>query len=112
MASIRQNKISELIRRELGLYFQQNARSICKGAMVTVTIIRVSKDLSVAKAYLSIFGVKNKTEVLEEIQGHSKTIRMAMSKIMRNQLRKFPELTFFEDDSIDYAETIDNLLNE
>lgn len=112
MASIRQNKISELIKRELSLYFQQNARSVCKGAMVTVTIIRVSKDLSVAKAYLSIFGVKDKVEVLEEVQKHAKTIRMEMSKIMRNQLRKFPELSFFEDDSIDYAETIDNLLSE
>ena len=112
MESIRQNKVSELIKRELSFYFQQNTRTVCKGAMVSVTIMRVSKDLSVAKAYVSIFGVGgDKNEVIDNIRANERTIRMELTKVMRNQLRKFPTLQFFMDDSIDYAETIDNLLS-
>lgn len=110
MASIRQNKVSELLKRELSTYFQQNARTVCKGAMTTVTIVRVSRDLAVAKVYLSLFGVPDIKEAYEEIKSNSASIRMEMAKIMRNQLRKIPEFQFYIDDSLDYAETIDNLL--
>ena len=53
--NIRQEKIAALLQKELGQYFQREARSLCKGAMVTVTVVRLSPDLSIAKAYLSIF---------------------------------------------------------
>lgn len=112
MASIRQSKISELIRQELSMLFQRNARSMCKGAMVTVTTVRVTKDLSIAKAYLSIFGIKDPKEAYDSINSHKATIRMELAKIMRNQMRKVPEFQFYIDDSLDYAENIDNLLKE
>jgi ribosome-binding factor A len=112
MASIRQEKISELIKRELSVYFQQNARTIAKGAMVTVTIVRVSKDLSVAKVYLSIFGgSENNEKVLSNIKQEGVNIRYSLAKLMRNQLRQMPEFHFYLDDSLDYAEEIDGLLN-
>lgn len=110
MASIRQNKISELLKRELSTIFQRNATSYCKGAMVTVTIVRVTKDLSLAKVYLSIFGAKDNEEAFEEIQSHASHIRSDLAKIVRNQLRKTPELKFYVDDSLDYAMKIDELL--
>lgn len=111
MASIRQEKVSELIKRELSIYFQQNARTVCKGAMITVTIVRVSKDLSIAKAYLSIFGgAESATEVLKNIKEQSPIIRHEMAKIMRKQLRVIPDFHFYLDDSLDYAEKIDDLL--
>lgn len=110
MASIRQNKVSELIRREIGIIFQQNARTLCKGAMVTPTVVRVSPDLSSARVYVSIFGGADNQEVLEEIKGAAGQIRYELGQKVKDQLRKTPELFFYLDDSLDYAENIDNLL--
>jgi ribosome-binding factor A len=110
MATIRQSKIAELLKRELSMIFQQNASSYCRGAMVTVTIVRVTKDLSLAKVYLSIFGAKDNEEAFKEVQKHSSQIRNDLAKIVRNQLRKTPELQFYVDDSLDYAMKIDELL--
>lgn len=112
MASIRQSKISELIRQELSMLFRKEARTLCKGAMVTVTTVRVTKDLSIAKAYLSIFGIKDKNDAYNSINKQKSYIRMELAKIMKDQMRKVPEFQFFIDDSLDYAENIDKLLNE
>lgn len=112
MGSIRQNKVSELIKRELSLYFQKNTRTVCQGAMVSVTVLRISKDLSLAKAYLSIFGVgADKTEVFENLKANIPLIRMHLAKEMKNQMRKVPELVFYLDDSLDYSENINELLS-
>jgi ribosome-binding factor A len=110
MASIRQNKIAELLKRELSMIFQQNATGYCKGAMVTVTIVRVTKDLSMAKVYLSIFGGKDNEDSYKEIVKKASQIRSELAKIVKNQLRKTPELQFYVDDSLDYAMKIDELL--
>ncbi len=112
MTSIRQNKVSELIKRELSHYFQQNSRTVCQGAMVSVTVLRISKDLSLAKAYLSIFGVgADKNEVFKNINEHKPAIRMHLAQQMKNQMRKVPELAFYLDDSLDYSENINELLS-
>lgn len=110
MATIRQNKISELLKRELSTIFQRNAGSYCKGAMTTVTIVRVTKDLSIAKVYLSIFGSKDVQESFKEINANKVNIKNDLAKVVRNQLRKTPDLQFFVDDSLDYAMKIDELL--
>ena len=111
MASIRQNKIEGVIQEELAVYFQRNAREICLGSMVSVTIVRVTADLSLARIFLSIFGGPEKKEVLESIQQHTSKIRGEVGKGLKN-LRKIPDLTFNIDDSLDYAEEIDNLLKK
>lgn len=108
--SIRQEKIASVIKKELGIYFQQNAINMCKGAMVTVTTVRMSPDLSIAKVYISIFGGKNNDESFDHIDTNSRYIRHELSQIVKNQLRKTPELHFYRDDSFDYAQKIDNLL--
>jgi len=108
--SVRQEKIASVIKKELGKYLQQNAVVIAKGAMVTVTVVRMSPDLSIAKVYISIFGGKNNNDSFENIVNQSKLIRHEISKIVRNQLRKMPELHFYRDDSFDYAQEIDKLL--
>ncbi len=112
MASIRQEKIAAVIQQELGTIFRQRARELCDGGMVSVTVVRTSPDLSIAKCYLSIFGVKEKGQVLENIIANSKTIRHEISQIVRQQLRRVPELQFYLDDSLDYAEEIDRLLKK
>ena len=108
--SIRQDKIANVIKKELGIYFQKHAISICKGAMVSVTTVRMSPDLSIAKIYISIFGAKDNEESFENIENNSKAIRHYLSQVVRNQLRKTPELHFYIDDSFDYAKKIDDLL--
>ena len=67
MGSIRQGKIESVIQSELASFFQKNS-SICLGAMVTVTVVRVTSDLSLARCYLSIFGAKEKAEVFEVVR--------------------------------------------
>lgn len=112
MASIRQEKIAGLLKRELSLVFQKEARTLCQGAMVTVTTVRISPDLSIAKAYLSIFAGPDKNDVLKNIQENAKAIRYEVSQKVKNQLRKTPEFMFYLDDSLDYAEEIDKLLKD
>jgi ribosome-binding factor A len=110
MASIRQNKVGKLIQRELATIFQRETRTFCGGALVSVTIVRVTPDLGVARGYLSIFGVKDKEEIIKKINGHSGEIRYQLAAKLKHQLRRTPELEFFIDDSLDYAENIDDLL--
>lgn len=110
MNSIRQDKVGMLVQKELSTYFQQNARNICLGSMVTVTKVRVSSDLSVAKVYLSVFTGPDKNEVLKNIKENVWTIRHFLANSVKHQMRKTPELVFYLDDSLDYAEKIDELL--
>ena len=110
LMSVRQEKIASVIKKELGIYFQRNETSIGKGAMVTVTTVRMSPDLSIAKVYISIFGGKDNDDSFDHIYTQSNSIRYEISKLVRNQLRKMPELHFYRDDSLDYAQEIDNLL--
>ncbi len=112
MATIRQEKIAMLLKKELSMIFQRHTNSLCLGAMVSVTITRVTPDMSAAKVYLSIFAAKDVNEVFENIQLHAKQIRHELSQIVKNQLRRTPELTFYIDDSLDYAEKIEELLKK
>ncbi len=80
------------------------------GTLVSVSAVRVSPDLSVARAYLSIFPSERSAEIIKSINASAKTIRYELAQRVRYQLRKTPELTFFVDDSLDYAENIDRLL--
>ena len=82
------------------------------GVLVSVSAVRVSPDLSIARAYLSIFPSGKAEEILKNINNSAKTIRFELAKILRYQLRKTPELSFFIDDSLDYIEHIDNILKQ
>lgn len=111
MSSIRQNRIEGVIQEELSTCFQRNAREICLGAMVTVTVVRVTSDLSLARIYLSVFAGPDKKEVLENIQKNARKIRGEVGNRLKN-MHKIPELIFYIDDSLDYAEKIDKLLKD
>lgn len=111
MGSIRQNKIEGVIQEELATFFQRNTREICLGAMVSVTVVRVTADLSLARVFLSIFAPNaDKDKVLVSIQENSGKIRGEVGKRLKN-MRKIPELLFKIDDSLDYALEIQGLLN-
>ena len=111
MGSVRQNKIEGVIQEELSVFFQRNAREICLGAMVSVTVVRVTSDLSLARVFVSVFGGPTKEEVLASINENAKKIRGEVGKRLKN-MRKIPELIFKIDDSLDYAMEIQNLLNQ
>ena len=111
MQETRQNRIARLLQKELSLIFQSQTRAM-HGVMVSVTRVRVSPDLSICTAYLSIFPSDKGEEIIENIRKNEKTVRYDLGQRVRNQLRIIPELRFFIDDSLDYIEHIDELLKK
>lgn len=112
MESTRLNKVARLLQKELGEIFQRESRNLFGSAFITVTSVRVSPDLSVAKIYLSLFAVKDKVETLKSIKTVTKEIRKLLGDRIKNQVRVIPNLEFFIDDSLDYAMRIDDLLKK
>ena len=110
MTTTRQHKVSRLLQRELGEYLQKNGSGLTGGKMVTVTVVRISADLGIAKVYLSIFPGTGSDESLRAVQERSGLIRSEMGNRLRNQLRHIPEFVFYLDDSLDYIDRIDDLL--
>ena len=111
MQETRQNRIARLLQKELSRIFQSQTRAM-HGIMVSVTRCRVSPDLSICTAYLSIFPSEKGEEIIKNITANEKTIRYELGTRVRNQLRIIPELRFFIDDSLDYIERIDELLKK
>jgi ribosome-binding factor A len=109
METTRQEKIARLLQKELSEIFRQQTAKT-HGVIITVSTVRVSPDLSVAKAYLSVFPSDKGEVLLESINKSAKTIRYDLAQRVRYQLRRTPELTFYIDDSLDYIDNIDNLL--
>lgn len=111
MESTRQQKIARLLQKELSEIFRQETAKV-GNVIVSVSAVRVSPDLSIARAYLSIFPSDKAQILLDSINKSSKQIRYDLAQKVRYQLRKTPELFFHIDDSLDYIEHIDNLLNK
>ena len=80
--------------------------------MVSVTRTKISPDLSVCTAYLSVFPSERGEEIIKNINANDKTIRYELGTRVRHQLRIIPELRFFIDDSLDYIDRIDELLKK
>ena len=111
MQETRQNKIARLLQKELSLIFQQQTRAT-HGTMVSVTRTKISPDLSICTAYLSIFPSERGEELLQNIEKNNQQLRYALGQRVRYQLRIVPELRFFIDDSLDYIDRIDELLKK
>jgi len=109
MDTTRQNKIAKLIQKELAEIFLEDGLPIY-GCMITVTLTKVTPDLSLARSYLSIFNAGDTHEVLKGVKRNIKDIRYRMAQKVKHQLRIIPQLDFFIDDSLDYLENIENLL--
>lgn len=111
METTRQQKIARLLQKELSEIFRVETAKV-GNVIVSVSAVRVSPDLSIARAYLSIFPSDKGTILLESINKSAKQIRYDLAQRVRYQLRKTPELFFHLDDSLDYIEHIDNLLGK
>lgn len=111
MESTRQAKIARLLQKELSEIFRLQTAKM-HGVLVTVTAVRVSPDLSTARVYLSVFPSERAADVMQSVNASAKTVRYELAQRVRFQLRKTPELTFMLDDSLDYIENIDHLLEK
>ena len=111
METTRQNKIARLIQKELSEIFLLQTKSM-PGVRVWVSIVRISPDMSYARVYLSVFPSDRSEEIVKNINANMKSIRFELGNRVRHQLRIIPELKFFVDDSLDYAEKIDELLKK
>ena len=109
MDTKRQQKIGRLLQKELGDIFLKYARQT-SGVLITVTNARVTPDLSITHAHLSIFPTDRAQDIFAKIQKEKSEIRYELGNRTRHQLRIIPELVFHLDDSLDYAENIDRLL--
>jgi len=110
MDSVRQNKIARLIQKELAVLFQAESKNLFPGRMITVTMVRVTPDLALAKVYLSVFPLKKDEDIVAQVKPHSKHLRSILGQNIRHQVRVIPDLVFYLDDSMDYFERIDKLL--
>ena len=111
MQETRQNKIARLLQKELSVIFQEQTRSL-HGVMVSMTRVKISPDLSICTAYLSIFPSEKGEEMISNITRNEKQIRYELGTRVRYQLRIIPDLRFFIDDSLEYIERIDELLKK
>lgn len=109
METTRQNKISRLIQKELSDIFQKQT-SAMRGVLVSVSACRISPDLSICRAYLSVFPSERAQEIVQNINNNQKQVRYELGTRVGKQLCIIPELKFFIDDSLDYVDHIDELL--
>ena len=109
MESKRQQKVARQIQKDLSEIFQREVPHLFNGAFITVTSVRISPDLSVARVYLSFLATKNKELLLDTIREKSKLLRQHLGDRVRQQLRIVPELSFYLDDTAEYADKMDKL---
>jgi ribosome-binding factor A len=112
METKRQQKFARLIQKELGDIFQADTKGLFAGAFITVTAVRASPDLSIAKVYLSFLNSKDKQGLLADIEEKNKVIRGELARRIGKQVRIIPELQFYLDDTAEYASKIENILNK
>lgn len=106
----RQQKIGSLLQRDISDIFLKEASASVAGALVSITKVRVSPDLSFAKVYISVFPFEKSEAVLKSVKSSVSLIRGALGRRVREQLRIVPELAFHIDDSMEYVENIEKLI--
>ena len=108
--STRQHKISRLIHREIADILLKVNKTKFTGKLISVTVVRVTKDLGIARVYLSIFPSEFAVEILKEIELIHKQLRGELGRKLGKSLRVIPELEFYIDDSLDYIDNINKLI--
>lgn len=112
MDSTRQLKVARLVQKELSNFFIIDGKNLFGNAMITVTQVGVTKDLSIARVYVSLFATPDKNALFAQIKSKLNIIRMNLGKRIGKQVRIIPEIELFIDDSLDYIEHIDGLLKQ
>jgi ribosome-binding factor A len=110
MKGLRNERLAKQIQKDLSDIFLHINRDNFRGKMLSVSEVRLTKDLSIAKVYLSIFPSENSEKILDEITAMTSQIRFELGNKIRHQVRKIPELRFYLDTTFDEIEKIDKLL--
>lgn len=110
--STRQQKVSRELQRYLAELLRSKGMAYFGGAMVTVSEVRISPDLSIAKVYVSIFPSNRQEDVMKQLEDEKKHLRGELGNLVAKQLRIVPDLDFYLDTTLDYAEHIDELLKK
>jgi ribosome-binding factor A len=112
MESIRQKQVGELIRRYFSMILTEEGGYIYgRDKLVTVTAVKMTPDLLVAKIYISVYGTENKQEVMLELEDSMHRLRQALGSKIGKQMRRMPSLEFYLDETIDEMYRVDALLN-
>ncbi len=112
MESKRQQKFARVIQKELGEIFQREAGTLLPGILVTITKVRVTSDLSLARTYISFFNSKDQQQSLSSIRAQAREIRYKLGTRIKDQVRAIPALEFYVDDTNEYSERIDHLFDQ
>lgn len=110
MDSVRLKKIESLLMEDMSEILRKWAKENNPGILLSVTRVSVTPDLSLARIRVSMFPVNDKKELLSQLRELTPQFRGELGNKIRHQVRKIPELEFFDDDSLDYIETIDREL--
>lgn len=111
MDSKRQQKFSRQIQKDLSEIFQKDMRNAFGNAFITITDVKVTPDLSIARIYLSFMLANDKQGLMQEIREKTKQIRGVLGQRIRHQARIIPELEFFLDDTAEYAAKMDRIIS-
>src|SRR5690606_22911575 len=107
-----QQRFASVIQEDISDIFLKNGNAWIPGAMITVTRVRVTPDLAIARIYISFLAIKDRDEALEIIRRHTSDIRYKLGTRIRNQVKVIPELEFYVDDSSDYVAHMDELFEK
>ena len=110
--STRQLKVAGQIKRDIAEIIRSKGMAAYDGAMVSVSGVKVSPDLSLARIYISIFPSDKTEKVMEIINATNRSLRGELGRRVAGQFRIVPELSVYVDDSLDYVEHIDSLLKQ
>jgi len=107
--SNRQKKIAGVLQQDLAKVLQNKLREAGQSSIIiSVSKVSVTTDLSIAKVYVSVFPSKNASQITDELNGIKPKIKHEIAQLTKHQLRRMPELTFYNDDSLDYIEKIED----
>ena len=107
--SNRQKKIAGVLQQDLARVLQNKLREAGQSSIIiSVSKVSVTTDLSIAKVYVSVFPSKNASQITDELNGIKPKIKHEIAQLTKHQLRRMPELTFYNDDSLDYIEKIED----
>ena len=101
MESVRQKQIGETVKRHFSMVLQQETPYINSKALVTITNVKMSPDLSIAKVYLSVYNTENKQAVILELEDHYPRLRQALGNRLKNHVRRIPHIQLYLDDTLD-----------
>jgi ribosome-binding factor A len=99
----RQKQVAGLLKEELSVIFQRLGLSMTDGGMISIASVKITPDLFEARIYLSLFQVKEPAATMKKIEDRSWEIKKELVSRVKSQLRSMPQLTFFQDDTLDYV---------